>query len=200
MMRCRSVLASRSPPSCRTKSAQRGSQCPQDSTAFTWRNSRTAIGISVSNQPTRTLRAWGPGMLKMSPTGRRFSEAASRRDLVQFYAQYRTEHDVPAPVSGVVQLIPGTLTPIPSKSRSGWPEIIAESFLRIEPRPSPNQPESESLVAIKSARWRRRWRWLSLWAAGRPQRWPDDHSGEEMSACGLAATVPEAQRSRISRE
>jgi hypothetical protein len=44
-------------------------------------------------------------MLKMSPTGRQFSEAASRRDLVQFYAQYRTEHDVPAPVSGVVQLI-----------------------------------------------------------------------------------------------
>ena len=105
MMRCRSVLASRSPPSCRTKSAQRGSQCPQDSTAFTWRNSRTAIGISVSNQPTRTLRVSGPGMLKMSPTGRQFSEAASRRDLVQFYAQYRTEHDVPAPVSGVVQFI-----------------------------------------------------------------------------------------------
>jgi hypothetical protein len=44
-------------------------------------------------------------MLKMSPTGRQFSEAASRRDLVQFYAQYRTEHDVPASVSGVVQLI-----------------------------------------------------------------------------------------------
>jgi hypothetical protein len=31
----------------------------------------------------------------MSPTGRQFSEAASRRDLVQFHAQYRTEHDVP---------------------------------------------------------------------------------------------------------
>ena len=41
----------------------------------------------------------------MSLTGRQFSEAASRRDLVQFYAQYRTEHDVPAPVSGVVQFI-----------------------------------------------------------------------------------------------
>ena len=41
----------------------------------------------------------------MSLTGRQFSEASSRRDLVQFYAQYRTEHDVPAPVSGVVQFI-----------------------------------------------------------------------------------------------
>ena len=44
-------------------------------------------------------------MLTMSQAGPKFSETASVRDRVQFYAQYRTENDTKAPVSGVVQII-----------------------------------------------------------------------------------------------
>jgi hypothetical protein len=44
-------------------------------------------------------------MLRAGKAGREFSETASRKDQVQFYAQYRTEHDAQALVSGVVQLI-----------------------------------------------------------------------------------------------
>jgi hypothetical protein len=44
-------------------------------------------------------------MLKSGKSGREFAETASLRDQVQFYAQYRTEHDAQAPVSGEMQLI-----------------------------------------------------------------------------------------------
>ena len=44
-------------------------------------------------------------MLRAGNAGLEFSDTASVKDRVQFYAQYRTEHDARAPVSGVVQII-----------------------------------------------------------------------------------------------
>jgi hypothetical protein len=44
-------------------------------------------------------------MLRATAAGRQFSETASVRDQVQFYAQYRTDHDAQAVVSGAVQII-----------------------------------------------------------------------------------------------
>jgi hypothetical protein len=46
-------------------------------------------------------------MLKAGKAAMEYSETASVRDQVQFYAQYRTERDIKVPVSGVLQIING---------------------------------------------------------------------------------------------
>ena len=46
-------------------------------------------------------------MLKASKAGMDYSETASIRDQVEFYAQYRTENDTQAPVYGVLEILNG---------------------------------------------------------------------------------------------
>jgi hypothetical protein len=63
------------------------------------------VSLESTNQNTAGVAP--VRMLKAGKAGMEYSETASVRDQVEFYAQYRTEHDIQAPVSGVLQIING---------------------------------------------------------------------------------------------
>ena len=63
------------------------------------------VNLESTNQNTAGVAP--VRMLKADKGTMEYSETASVRDQVQFYAQYRTEHDIQVPVSGVLQIVNG---------------------------------------------------------------------------------------------